>query len=55
MKLEGENKSKLIRIIISAVLFVVLVVIQHTVDVNHWLMLGFYVVPYLISGYDILL
>lgn len=55
MKLEGENKSKLIRIIISAVLFVVLVVIQHTVDVNHWLMLGLYVVPYLISGYDILL
>jgi len=55
LKLEGENKSKLIRIIISAVLFVVLVVIQHTVDVNHWLMLGLYVVPYLISGYDILL
>ena len=55
MKLEGENKSKLIRIIISAVLFVVLVVIQHTVDVNHWLMLGLYVVPYLITGYDILL
>ena len=55
MKLEGENKSKLIRIIISAVLFVVLVVSQDTVDVDHWLMLGLYVVPYLISGYDILL
>lgn len=52
--MDKEEKSKLIRIIISAVLFVVLIIIQHTVDVNRWLMLGLYAVPYLISGYDIL-
>lgn len=52
--MDKEERGKLIRIIISAVLFIVLIIIQHTVDVNRWLMLGLYAVPYLISGYDIL-
>lgn len=52
--MDKEERGKFIRIIVSAVLFVVLIIIQHTVDVNHWLMLGLYAVPYLISGYDIL-
>lgn len=52
--MDKEERGKLIRIIISAVLFIVLIIIQYTVDVNRWLMLGLYAVPYLISGYDIL-
>ncbi len=40
--MDKEERGKFIRIIVSAVFFVVLIIIQHTVDVNHWLMLGLY-------------
>ncbi|MDY5423637.1 heavy metal translocating P-type ATPase [Hornefia butyriciproducens] len=54
-----KQKQTLIRIITAAVLFTVLMVLDHTgrlaaVTENRWAALGIYAVPYLIVGYDIL-
>lgn len=54
-----KQKQTLIRIITAAVLFTVLMVLDHTgrlaaVTENRWTALGIYAVPYLIVGYDIL-
>ncbi|MBQ8148800.1 MAG: cadmium-translocating P-type ATPase [Lachnospiraceae bacterium] len=49
-----KQKKVLYRIIISAVLLVALMIITHNVDLNKWLALGLYLIPYLIIGYDIL-
>lgn len=54
-----KQKQTLIRIITAAVLFTVLMILDHTgrlaaVTENHRLELGIYAVPYLIVGYDIL-
>ncbi len=53
--MEKENKSRLIRIILSAVLLVAAYVVEKSVSMPLWALLLMYLVPYLIVGYDILL
>ena len=49
-----KQKKVLIRIIISAVLLVGLMVLTRLIDINVYVKLGLYLIPYLIIGYDIL-
>lgn len=51
---EKENRTKLARIVASAVLLVVAVVAQRTVALPMWGYLLAYLVPYLVAGYDVL-
>lgn len=58
-KLSKKQKHKLGRILISLLLFVVLPVLQHSnilpkVSDNGSLLLGLYMIPYFISGYDVI-
>lgn len=50
----AKQKKVLYRIIISAVLLAMLMVLTHFVEMNVWLQLGLYLIPYGIIGYDIL-
>ncbi len=52
--MERENKTKLARIIISAVLLVVAVVVEKSLVLPTWQLLIIYLIPYLASGYDVL-
>lgn len=52
--MEKENKTKLARIIASAALLVVGVIIENTCSLSTWQLLLVYLVPYLIAGYDVL-
>jgi Cd2+/Zn2+-exporting ATPase len=52
--MEKENKTKLARIIASAALLVVGVIIEKTCSLSTWQLLLVYLVPYLIAGYDVL-
>lgn len=52
--MERENKYKLIRIIISAVLLVAAVMVERTMNLPMWQLLLVYLVPYLVVGYDVL-
>lgn len=49
-----KQKKMLIRIIISAVLLIALMILDHILEFNKWLALGLYMIPYIIIGYDIL-
>ncbi len=49
-----KQKKVLYRIIISAVLLAALMIITHFVEMNVWLQLVLYLIPYGIIGYDIL-
>lgn len=49
-----KQKKVLYRIIISAVLLAGLMVVTHFIDLNRWVQLGLYLIPYIIIGYDIL-
>lgn len=49
-----KQKKVLYRIIISAVLLAVLMIITHFIEMNVWLQLVLYLIPYGIIGYDIL-
>lgn len=49
-----KQKKVLIRIIISAVLLAGLMVLTRLIDINVYVKLGLYLIPYLIIGYDIL-
>ena len=49
-----KQKTVLYRIIISAVLLAALMIITHFVEMNVWLQLVLYLIPYGIIGYDIL-
>lgn len=49
-----KQKKVLIRIIVSAVLLAAIMIITKLVDINKWIQLVLYLVPYLIIGYDIL-
>lgn len=49
-----KQKKVLIRIIVSAVLLAGIMIITKLVEINKWIQLVFYLVPYLIIGYDIL-
>ena len=49
-----KQKKVLYRIIISAVLLAALMIITHFIEMNVWLQLVLYLIPYWIIGYDIL-
>lgn len=49
-----KQKKVLYRIIISTVLLAGLMILTHFAELNRWLQLGCYLVPYIIIGYDIL-
>ena len=49
-----KQKKVLIRIIVSAVLLAAIMITTKLVDINKWIQLVLYLVPYLIIGYDIL-
>lgn len=49
-----KQKKVLIRIIVSAVLLVAIMITTKLVEINKWIQLVLYLVPYLIIGYDIL-
>lgn len=49
-----KQKKTLIRIIVSFVLIVVISILCKLVDINKYIQLAMYMVPYLIIGYDIL-
>lgn len=49
-----KQKEVLIRIIVSAVLLAGIMIITKLVEINKWIQLVLYLVPYLIIGYDIL-
>ncbi len=53
--MEKENKIRFARIILSAALFGVAVLVEKKLDLSVWQLLLVYLVPYLIAGYDTLL
>ena len=49
-----KQKQVLIRIITSAVLLAVAIILDKTISINNYLMAAIYLVPYFVIGYDIL-
>lgn len=49
-----KQKKVLIRIIVSALLLAAIMITTKLVEINKWIQLVLYFVPYLIIGYDIL-
>ena len=49
-----KQKRVLIRIIASAVLLAVAIILDKTISINKYLMAAIYLVPYFVIGYDIL-
>ena len=49
-----KQKNVLIRIIVSLVLLVGIVVVDHFLQLNKWILCILYLIPYLVIGYDIL-
>lgn len=49
-----KQKKMLVRIIIAAVMLVALMTVDHFVELNKWVALALYLVPYIVIGYDIL-
>ncbi len=50
-----KNKKLLLRIILSFVLFVIITAVTHLTELNGFITLIMYLVPYFISGYDVLI
>jgi Cd2+/Zn2+-exporting ATPase len=55
MKMEKENKVKLVRIVLSAVLLAAAWALERCTALPMWQLLLVYMVPYLVAGYDVLL
>lgn len=53
--MEKENKNRFARIILSAALLGVAVLVEKKCDLSVWQLLLVYLIPYLIAGYDTLL
>lgn len=49
-----KQKKVLYRIIISAVLLAGIMTVTHFVELNRWIQLSLYLIPYIVIGYDIL-
>ena len=49
-----KQKKLLIRIIASAALFLVIFPAEHFLEINKYLVIGMYLVPYFIIGFDVL-
>jgi len=54
MFMEKEQKTDLVRIIVSAVLLAAAVIVDKTWELQTWQLLLIYLVPYLVSGADVL-
>ncbi len=50
-----KQKKQLIRISVSAVLFIFVFVLEHIADINTYILLALYLLPYLAAGYDVVL
>lgn len=50
-----KQKKLLIRITVSLLLFVGVLIVQKLTDINKYILILLYLVPYLIAGYDVLL
>lgn len=53
-KLTRKQKKMLIRIIIAFVLLAVFLVAEHIFELPWWLELALFLIPYIVSGYDVL-
>ena len=53
--MEKENKVKLVRIVLSAVLLAAAWALERCTALPMWQLLLVYMVPYLVAGYDVLL
>ncbi len=49
-----KQKKVFYRIIISAILLAGLMAVTHVVELDRWILLGLYLIPYIVIGYDIL-
>ena len=49
-----KQKKVLVRIIVSIVLLIALTILTRRVELNRWIELVLYMIPYLVIGYDIL-
>ena len=49
-----KQKKVLVRIIVSIVLLIALAIVTRMVELNQWIELVLYMIPYLVIGYDIL-
>ena len=49
-----KQKKVLTRIIITIILMVAIIVTEQFVDINRFIWFGFYMIPYIVIGYDIL-
>ena len=49
-----KQKKVLVRIIVSIVLLIALAIVTRMVELNQWMELVLYMIPYLVIGYDIL-
>ena len=52
--LSKKQKKLLIRIIVSAVLFLAVFTVEHTAELNRYIILLLYLIPYGVAGYDVL-
>lgn len=50
-----KNKILVIRLIIALIFWIVAIILEHAIATNELLFLSFYIISYLIAGYDILL
>ena len=50
-----KNKILVIRLIIALVFWIVAIILEHAIATDELLFLSFYIISYLIAGYDILL
>lgn len=53
-KLTRKQKKMLIRIIAAGILLMIAAIVTHTADLPWWVSLLIYVIPYVVSGYDVL-
>lgn len=51
----NKQKKLLLRIVVSAALFLFVFVFEHLFSINKWILLVAYLIPFFVAGYDILL
>ena len=51
----NEKTKKMLQIFISIILFIIVVLIDKTCELSFWIRFILYIIPYLVSGYDIII
>ena len=51
----NEKTKKMLQIFISIILFIIAVLIDKTCELSFWFRFILYIIPYLVSGYDIII